>query len=663
VPGAFRVIYSLMSAKNTHKSTLFGIRPDIVIGLFLVLTIIVVYWQARNHAFVNYDDGLYVTSNSRVQTGLNLGNILWAFSSFSASNWHPLTWLSHMLDIQLYGMNPGAHHQTNIIFHILNTLLLFLVFKRMTGKPIPSAVVAALFALHPLHVESVAWVSERKDVLSTFFWMLTLYSYALYVEHPGIKRYVAVVLFFMLGLMAKPMLVTLPFVLLLLDCWPLKRFRPIHLWGTAGSPSQRLALFKLIIEKTPLFALVVISSIVTFLAQHVGGSVAPLEKLSFADRLANASVSYVHYMVKMIWPSRLAAFYPKPDTIPGWQVAGSCLLLAAIFLLAIWSLKKRPLIAVGCLWYVGTLVPVIGLVQVGLQAMADRYTYVSLIGLFIIFAWGAAELTAKWRYKRITVPIAAALIFAPLMIMPWLQVAYWANSTTLFKHALNVTTNNFLAHNALANVLATQGKFDEAILHYSAAARIRPEYSDIYYNWGHALSVKENHTEAIKYFRQAIQIKPDYAEAHLYLGHVLALQGQRDEAIEHIRTAIQIRPDYAEAHNYLGHELALQNRNNAAIEHFHKALQIRPDYARAYYNLGTVFVKQDKLDDAIKHFSESIRLKPDYAEAYNDVAMILAHQGKLDKAALLLHEALKLKPDFTTASINLDKVLQDLKKR
>ena len=653
--------YPLMTVNNIHKPGLLGHRRDIVIGLFLVLTIFVVYWQTHNHDFVNYDDGLYVTANHRVQAGLNLENTLWAFSSFSASNWHPLTWLSHMLDIELYGMNAGAHHQTNIIFHIMNTLLLFIVFRRMTGKSIQSAVVAALFALHPLHVESVAWVSERKDVLSTFFWMLTLYSYAWYVEHPAVKRYACVVLFFMLGLMTKPMLVTLPFVLLLLDLWPLKRFQPMHLWGTSGSPSQRRVIIKLIVEKIPLFVLVAISSIVTFLAQHIGGSVAPLEKLSFADRLTNASVSYVHYIVKMIWPARLAAFYPRPDTIPVWQVAGSCLLLAAVFLLAVWSLKKRPWIAVGWLWYVGTLIPVIGLVQVGLQAMADRYTYVPLIGLFIICAWGAAEIFTKWPSKRIAAPIAAVIIFAPLMILSWLQVGYWANSTTLFKHALNVTTNNFLAHNALANVLATQGRFDGAILHYSAAARIRPEYADIYYNWGNALSEKKNHPEAIKRFRQAIQIRPDYAEAYLYLGHELALQGQRDEAIEYIRKAIQIKPDYAAAHNYLGYELAHQDKNTAAIEHLEKALQIRPDYARAHYNLGTVFVKQDRFDDAIKHFGESIRHKPDYAEAYNDIAMILAQQGKFDKAILLFQKALQLKPDYTTASMNLAKVIQSSK--
>jgi tetratricopeptide (TPR) repeat protein len=506
----------------------------------------------RNYSFVVYDDGLYITDNQHVRAGLNIENIFWAFSNTCSSNWHPLTWISHMLDVQLYGMNPGSHHMTNVLFHIVNSMLLFIVFKRMTGRIWQSGLIAVLFALHPLHVESVAWVAERKDVLSTFFWMLTMYSYVLYAEYPGIKRYLSVLLFFLLGLMAKPMLVTLPFVLLLLDYWPLRRFQ-FSQSGDDNINSNRCSdAIKLIYEKTPFFALSVASSIITFLAQKNEGTVGSLESFPIAVRFSNAFVSYVKYIVKLIWPFHLSVFYPHPGKLPGWQVAGACILLIAISLIAIRASKKQPWFAVGWIWYIGTLIPVIGIVQVGLQAMADRYTYVPLIGLFIIIAWGVPELITELHHKWLAFTIVAAIILSTLMAATWLQVGYWANSITLFKHALDVTNNSYLAHNAFGNALTIQGKLDEAVIHYSEAIRIRPIYANAHYN----------------------------------MGHTQAKQGYRREAIEHFRKAIQIKPDYAEAHNYLGYELAHLGKSKEAIEHFHKALQIKPDYAAAHYNLG-----------------------------------------------------------------------------
>ena len=541
-----------MIFRNKYKASFNNIRLDIIVCLFLVLATLTVYWQVRNYSFVVYDDGLYITDNQHVRAGLNIENIFWAFSNTCSSNWHPLTWISHMLDVQLYGMNPGSHHMTNVLFHIVNSMLLFIVFKRMTGRIWQSGLIAVLFALHPLHVESVAWVAERKDVLSTFFWMLTMYSYVLYAEYPGIKRYLSVLLFFLLGLMAKPMLVTLPFVLLLLDYWPLRRFQ-FSQSGDDNINSNRCSdAIKLIYEKTPFFALSVASSIITFLAQKNEGTVGSLESFPIAVRFSNAFVSYVKYIVKLIWPFHLSVFYPHPGKLPGWQVAGACILLIAISLLAIRASKKQPWFAVGWIWYIGTLIPVIGIVQVGLQAMADRYTYVPLIGLFIIIAWGVPELITELHHKWLAFTIVAAIILSTLMAATWLQVGYWANSITLFKHALDVTNNSYLAHNAFGNALTIQGKLDEAVIHYSEAIRIRPIYANAHYN----------------------------------MGHTQAKQGYRREAIEHFRKAIQIKPDYAEAHNYLGYELAHLGKSKEAIEHFHKALQIKPDYAAAHYNLG-----------------------------------------------------------------------------
>jgi len=391
-----------------------------MISLFLILTIVMVYGQVKNFDFVGFDDQDYVTENIQVQKGLTVESVIWTFTTFHSANWHPLTWLSHMLDCELYGLNPMGHHWTNIIIHLANTILLFLVLKLMTGAIWRSAFVAALFALHPLHVESVAWVSERKDVLSTFFGLLMISAYYRYVKNPGLKKYLLVIILLSLGLMTKPMLVTFPFVLLLLDYWPLKRFQfkndreiqpdEVKYFGFHG-------FLRLIIEKIPLFIPVVISSVLTFLAQQSQGAVKALGALPLKNRVANAFVSYVSYNVKAVWPSNLAVFYPHPEnTIPAWQIIAAVLIIAVATFLSIHSLKKYPYIAVGLFWYLGTLIPVIGLVQVGEQAMADRYTYISLIGVFIIIAWGVPDLLKKWQYRKIFLGLSAVVILSALTV-------------------------------------------------------------------------------------------------------------------------------------------------------------------------------------------------------------------------------------------------------
>jgi Tfp pilus assembly protein PilF len=570
---------------NEHKKVFCNIRAELLICLFLGMATLVVYWQVRSFAFVNYDDGEYVIENQYVKDGLNYKSICWAFSSYHAANWHPITWLSHMLDIELYGLNPGAHHQTNVIFHLLNTLLLFFVFRKMTGGLWQSGFVAALFALHPLHVESVAWVAERKDVLSTFFWMLTMFSYVRYAAHPGINRYLPVVGFFILGLMAKPMLVTLPFVLLLLDYWPLRRmqFNPS---ADDGYKSQKRSQGLLIFwEKIPLFSLAVASSVMTFLAQKSGGAVGSMELYPLTTRVVNALVAYVKYIGKMIWPANLAVFYPYSESFPGWQIIGAGTLLGLITFAAIRSFRQRPWFVVGWLWFLGTLVPVIGLVQVGLQAMADRYTYIPLIGVFIIVAWGVPELLHRWRHKKKLLGLTAISVIIMLGITSWMQIGCWKNSQALFKHALDVTEKNYLAHNAFGNALKEQGKRDEAMRHYLSALEIKPDYAAPHYSMGHTLTEQGKLDDAINHFQKALQIKPDHAAVHDHLGYVFMMQGKIEQAIMHYSEALRIKPDDAEIHNRLGLALVSQEQFDNAIIHFQKAVNLKADFIAAKHNL------------------------------------------------------------------------------
>jgi protein O-mannosyl-transferase len=647
-----------MTKINNRRKEFIIKHRNILVCLFLVMATLAVYWQVQNFHFVNFDDGKYIYENHHVQEGLTLKSITWAFTTFHASNWHPLTWLSHMLDYQFYGMNPGWHHLTNLFFHIANTLLLFFVFRKMTGSLWQSAFIAALFALHPLHVESVVWVSERKDVLSTFFWMLTMWSYIWYVENPVAYRYVLVFLFFAIGLMSKPMLVTLPFVLLLLDYYPLNRFKFQPSDGSANS-QQRSNTLRLTLEKTPLFALAAMSSAITFYAQKKGGAVTSLEMYPFKVRIANALVSYVTYIGKMIYPSKLAVLYPHPGMLPWWEIAGACFLLVSISLLAIRVVKQSPYFAVGWLWYLGTLVPVIGLVQVGSQSMADRYTYVPLIGLFIIVACGVPELVKQWRYRKIGLTTLATVFLTILMAMTWKQVGYWENGITLFEHALKVTSNNHVAHNNLGLALDKQGHTAEAIEHYLQALRIKPDLEEAHNNLGLALD-KQGHTaEAIEHYLQALRIKPDYAKAHNNLGLALDKQGHTAEAIEHYSQALRIKPDFAEAHYNLGLALDKQGHTAEAIEHYLQALRIKPDFAEAHYNLGLALKDEGRTDEAIDHYLQALRIKPDYAEAHYNMGNVLYMQKRIDEAIDHYLLALRIKPDYTETHNNLGLALKD----
>ncbi|MDO9565133.1 MAG: tetratricopeptide repeat protein [Candidatus Desulfaltia sp.] len=633
-----------MINNETQKTSFFTLRREGLVCLFLVITVLAVYWQVGSHEFVNYDDEDYITENQHVQAGLTLKSIAWAFTSTHASNWHPLTWLSHMLDCEIYGLNPGGHHFTSVFFHILNSILLFLVFKKMTGAFWKSAFVAALFAIHPLHVESVAWASERKDVLSTFFWMLTMGAYILYVKYPDTKKYLLTVLLFALGLMAKPMLITLPFVLLLLDCWPLGRFN--YQWSLA---------YALVREKIPLFVLAAASGIVTFFVQQSGGAVRSLDVLPLFVRISNALVSYISYIVKMIMPHNLAVLYPHPGMPPVWQVAGACLLLAFISFIAAKTFKRSPYFTVGWLWYLGTLVPVIGLVQVGSQSMADRYTYIPLTGIFIIIAWGVSDLAARWRYRYKKEGLAAgsAIILSILMVTTWFQVGCWTNSITLFSHAINVTENNSVAHNNLGNALKDHGKLSEAIKHYTEALRIKPNHANAHNNLGNALADQGMISEAIKHYTEALRIKPNHAKAHNNLGNALADKGELSEAIKHYTEALRIKPDYADAYYNLGNALVNKGKLTEAIRKYTEALRIKPNHAKAYYNLGNALVNKGMISEAIRNYNEALRIKPDFTEARSNIKKVSAFLKEIDEAVKRLQKLLEVNPEDPELHYNL----------
>ena len=531
-------------AKSTAPAPARLVTPaSLWLAIGLVTAVVVAYWPAHSLGFTKFDDPLYVTANPHIANGLTWSMVPWAFAAGYAANWHPLTWFSHALDVQLFGLDAGPHHVENVIIHALTTVVLFAALVRMTGALWRSAFVAALFGVHPIHVESVAWIAERKDVLSGLFWMLTLWAYASYARKQNLKSYAWVVAWFTLGLMAKPMVVTLPFVLLLLDVWPLRRVE--------FGPGWRSTMKAVLREKVPLFALSIASSVITFLAQREGGTVASTIRLPLSERLGNALIAYAAYIEKMVWPAHLAAYYPYPRTLPVAETVVSAVFLLVVTIAAIALFQRGPYLLIGWLWYLGTLVPAIGIVQVGTQAMADRYTYLPLIGLFIAVTWGAGDLLDRWKQAKVPAMVAATAALVACVVVSRVQVGYWQGSPTLWRHALDVTTDNYAAHTYYGNALAAQGKTDAAIAEYGEALRIRP----------------------------------DYPEAHNNLGPVLAAQGKLDEAIEQFREAIRLRPNYADAYSNLGVALASQGKWDQAVVQYNSALRFDPDHARARANL------------------------------------------------------------------------------
>ena len=655
-----------------------------VCGL-LLLAVALVFGQMVRHEFVNFDDQSYVYENLHVQNGVTPQGLVWAFTNFCANNWHPLTWLSHMLDVQAYGLWAGGHHLTNVLLHATSVIVLFLVLRQMTGRLWPSALVAALFAIHPLHVESVAWVAERKDVLSGLFFALTLAAYLGYVRRPfSVLRYLLVVVCFALGLLSKPMLVTLPLVLLLLDYWPLGRF------GATRLGALRSGLLRLIVEKIPLLLLAAASCVATLMAQ--ASAMVTLERLPFGYRAANALVSYVAYLGQSLWPTGLAIFYPHPqDALSWWTVGGCLLLLVSVSTVVVMGRRSRPYLLVGWLWYLGMLVPVIGLVQVGAQIRADRYMYLPLIGPSLALAWTTMEFAASSFVRRWLCGTAWLLALVSLAGLSWQQASTWRDSETLWTHALTCTTRNGLAHNNLGVTLSGRGQVDSAIAHYQQALEIKPDYAEGHYNLGNALAgrgrvdsavahyrqaleVKPDYAEAcnnlgnalagrgqidsaITYYRKTLEIKPDYAEAHYNLGIALAGRGQIDSAIAHYQQALEIKPDDAEVHNHLADALAGRGQVDEAIGHYQKALEIKPNYAEALYNLANALAGRGRVDEAIAHYRKALEVRPDCVEAHNNLAVALTGRGQVEEAIAHYRKALEIKPDYVDAHNNLGAAL------
>ncbi len=565
-------------------------EKTLVLSIYFALAVsaLLVFWQVRNFDFVNYDDNKYVSENPHVLNGLTADNVIWAFTTGFAEFWHPLTWLSLMLDRQFLGPNPAGFHLTNLILHIANILLLFMVLKKMTGALWQSAFVAALFALHPLHVESVAWIAERKDVLSTFFWLLAMLAYSQYIKKPSAVRYLLTLLVFALGLMAKPMLVTLPFVFLLLDYWPL----------------ERKISWRLLVEKIPFIVLSVASSVIAFIVQQSGRVVISFDRFPLKFRIGNVFISYVRYMEKLFLPAGLAAFYPHPlENVSVLYAVISAILLLAVTILVLRFAQNHRYLVTGWFWYLGTLVPVIGFVQVGSQAYADRYTYITLTGLFIIIAWGMSELLAKWIYRKIILGSSMVILLTALGICAHRQTSYWKNSLALFSHAIEVTQNNYMAYNNRGNAYARSGRYPEAIDAYKQAVQIKPNFAEAHYNLGNVYSKLARFTEAINAYQLAIKNRPDFALAHYNLGNACYALSRYPEAVNAFEQAVKINPDYADAHYNLGLAYSNLGRYHEAINAYKQAVRIKPDDTEAHNNLGLAYLAIGDKNSAIAEYN------------------------------------------------------------
>ncbi len=620
---------------------------DNLIRAGLTALTLAVYLQVAGFDFVRLDDPGYVSDNARVLSGLGGDNLRWAFTTTAQANWHPLTWLSLMLDAELGGGDPAWFHLTNLALHLINTLLLFQVFRGMTGASWRSGFVAMVFALHPQHVESVAWVAERKDVLSTLFWMLTMLAWARYARRPGPARYLPVPVLLTLGLMAKPMLVTLPLVLLLLDIWPL---------GRAAAAAGRHRVW----DKLPLALPVLGSAIVTLWAQSAGGAVSTLERLPLASRLGNAVLAYAAYIGKLFWPSALALPYPyRPESITPGRVALAALLLVAVSA-AVWlAARRRPWLAVGWAWFVVTLLPVIGIVQVGAQAMADRYSYVPTIGLSIMIAWGVPALfearVRRAAVRRTTLAVLSAAVTLALGAASYVQVSHWRDTVTLFTHTLAVSPDNAVAHSLLGSALQDQGRLDEALAHHREAVRIAPGYVEARVNLGAALAAAGRPEEAVREYRAALRSRPGDRTALTNLGAALLQQGRLEEAEPWLRRALATAPEDVATQRRLGTVLALRGDAPGAVEHLGRVLRAEPDDVETLVTLGTVLMRSGDLEGAATRFERALRLAPDHVAAHKNLGVVRARQRRYEDAVEHFSAVLRLDPTDETAARNLER--------
>jgi len=587
----------------------------IVLGLALLN--VAVYWQLTRYQFLNFDDDAYITDNPSVAAGLTWDGVRWAFTAIDYFYWQPLTWLSHMLDCQLFGLNAGSHHFTNVAIHLINAVLVFALLRRMTGFSWRSGVAAALFSLHPLAVESVAWVAERKNLLGGLLWLLTMWSYVWYVERPSSKRYQCVLIMFIAGLMAKPVVVTLPLILLLIDYWPLRRPE----WH------QREGVRRLVIEKLPLIALAALSSFLTYVGTKRMGAMDILSEVTTPTRVANAAYSYIRYLEFTIWPRGLAILYPYDPSLPLWKGLVCGVVLAAATFGAFRVRKTAPYLLVGWLWFLAALVPMIGLVQVGAQAMADRFTYVPLLGLLIAAVWAAGNiLSCRPRTAAALAGVAVVLCTG----CSWVQAGYWKDSVTVFERALAVTRNNMLAEYHLGWALEKQGRLSEAIPHFRETTRIDPQSMPGYYATGSTLAAMGKYSEAADSFRLAIRYQNNYADAYYFLALMMVQAHRAPEAIEPFRQALKlgIKPEFAaQAHNHLGMYFVSQGERENALAEFRAAVNSDANLTPAQKNLGIALVRAGRPQDALEHFRRVLAATPQDQEVILEIQRLNARVG------------------------------------
>lgn len=668
----------------SEANDFFKTNRELLVFTALSALVLAVYWQTTGFGFINLDDNLYVYDNPFVAGGLNRESVKWALTAFYSANWHPLTWLSHMLDVGLFGLNPGGHHATNVVLHLVNSLLAFVAVRKMTGRFWRSAVVAALFAVHPAHVESVAWVAERKDVLSTMFWLLAMWAYVRFALFEQSRRqtggppaesapanaqaakengenaarsplfrffafYLPVLGLFALGLTAKPMLVTLPFVFLLMDFWALERLKKLR------------DLPALLAEKIPFFVLSAVSSYVTVLAQRTVGAVESLDALPLGTRLVNALVSYAKYAATLFYPAELAVWYPYDRDFPALQIAAAFISTAAVTALCLWQIGKRKYLLMGWLWFLGTLVPVIGLVQVGSQPMADRYTYIPYFGLFIMLVWGLADVFEKFAVNQNALRglfAAAIVVFAALSFR---QVAFWRGNETLYKHTLAVTKANFLISHNLCHALMLADRLDEAAGYCRAAIEIKPDYAEVYNTLGVLELKRGNHAEAARNFRAVVELTPDHTLGYVNLSVAESLLGEPAQAEADLAKAVrldnnQIRADvWINALNNLAVAYTTAKNYEKAADNLARIIAIDNQNAGARANLALTFYHLKRYDEAQKLIESALQLNPNEAIAFNTYGLILLAENRRTEAAGLFERALQLKPDFTEARENLTK--------
>jgi tetratricopeptide (TPR) repeat protein len=657
--------------------------------LLLALLPLATFGPRLGKEFIFYDDDAYLTVNETVRHGLTWAGLRWAFTTGHAANWHPLTWLSHMADVSLFGMNPIAHHATNLLWHVVNTLLLFFVLRGLTGSSWRSAWVAALFAIHPAHVESVAWAAERKDLLSTAFGLATIWAYGRWVRERGVLRYLVLLLLFAAGLMSKPMLVSLPVVLLLLDFWPLGRWK-LEEKPRMFSGAARAGPAGLVLEKAPLFLLAAASSVVTFLVQRAGGAVRSLQSFPLSERIGNALVAYTGYLRIFVWPTNLAIFYPHPGTaLAAWKVTGAALLLAGLSAGALVLRRKAPFVIVGWLWFLVMLFPVIGVVQVGYQAMADRYTYFSFVGLFIAVAWGSAALASRWRYAGMALRASAITVLAAATLAAAAQARYWKNSETLFLHAIAVTKDNSLAQNNLGHYYNETRRPADALPHVSEAVRIAPEKAENHTNRGVSLFGLGRVEEASAEFSEALRLQPDEAVMPYALNNLARarfVQGEIQDAIGFYEAAVARAPEAAELRRRLAVALLLEGKLESALRQLQQESILAPEDAEcrrlleevaafgrdpndpsldrfrrfladAHLKASVALYAREKKTEAALHLRKAIELFPAFAAAYNELGTRLVKEGRLDQAAAEFQRALGIDPGSANAHNNLGYVL------